>query len=31
MIRFKTGQDPSEIELALETPGGVFVAKRKSK
>jgi CubicO group peptidase (beta-lactamase class C family) len=31
MIRFKTGQDPSEIELALETPGGVFMAKRKAK
>jgi hypothetical protein len=31
MVRFKTIQDPSEIELALETAGGVFSAKRQAK
>jgi hypothetical protein len=30
LIRFKTGQDPTDVELALETPGGVFAAKRKA-
>jgi CubicO group peptidase (beta-lactamase class C family) len=30
-IRFKTGKEPMEIELALETPAGVFAAKRQAK
>ena len=30
-IRFKTGKDEADIELALETAGGVFASKRQAK
>jgi CubicO group peptidase (beta-lactamase class C family) len=30
-IRFKTGKDEADIELTLETAGGVFAAKRQAK